>query len=237
MPRVLRLTVPTLVALLLTASGCGSAKTGGSSPTTRAATSASKATQPKPKGSSPAQLAKRSVAAMVLTTGDLGSFRLQSRGGETLKEQLPPKVERHYAAVTRLVKTNWIASEHAILDAPDGKSHIFTNVNLFKSSSAAMAIWKLEADDGARHERRFATPAGAPAGAKFDYQWNPRRHSAVFQLGWQDGATMNFELAVFRFPLTFTTKQAREIGGLLSLAAQAQSRKIDSLVNQGSSSA
>jgi uncharacterized lipoprotein YmbA len=151
-----------------------------------------------------AEVAKDGVAQMVLTTGDLGSFQLQSHGGETLRDQLPPKFERHHATVTRLVKANWLASEHSVLASPDGKVKLSTDVNLFKSSVAATAIWKLERDDGYRLQKMFHLPLGAPQGAEYDYQKNLRLRLAVFQLGWQEGATMNFERAIVPSSAKFT---------------------------------
>jgi hypothetical protein len=233
MPREMRslLILPVSLAAVAFLAACGSASsTSRSTPAARSSHIQRAATKN--------ATAKRQVLRMILTTGDLGAFKLQSRGGETLKEQMPLKAQRGYALLTRLVKANWLASEHSVVVS--GGAHIQSNVNLFKSSAAAGAIWDLNRHPG-RHLQAvpqwFPMPVGAPPGADFTLWRNRRARVAVFQLGWQDGATMDFERAYITFPAKFTAAQVKEVGRSLALAARAQSARIHRVVTAGSTSA
>jgi len=104
----------------------------------------STATQPAAPKLSPVKVARDQVTNMVLNTGDLPGFTLQSDGPETLKDQLPPKGMPHFAATTGTVRANWLASEHSIVISADGRVPLISDANLFKSVPAAMRIWQLE---------------------------------------------------------------------------------------------
>jgi hypothetical protein len=237
MAREMRSLVILLVSLaaVVFLAGCGSA----SSTSTTRSMPAARSSHVEPTATKTAvETAKQQVLRMILTTGDLGAFKLQSRGGETLKEQLPPKAERGYGALTRLVKETWLASEHSVVVY--GGAHIQSNVNLFKSSAAVAAIFTLERHPG-RHllpvPRWFPTPVGAPPGADFTLWRNRRARVAIFQLGWQDSATMDFERAYITFPAKFTAAQIKAVGRSLALAAQAQSARIHRVVTATSNPA
>src|SRR5438105_3953565 len=137
-----RLTIALGVTLTMLLSACGS---GSGSPTTA-----------QPSQLTAAQKAQDKVLAMVLNDGDIPGFALQSDGAEKLKDQLPKKGTPHYAVAKRLVTANWLASEHSIvIRTADGKAPVVSDANLFKSTTAAARIWKLEnyADTGTRIRR------------------------------------------------------------------------------------
>jgi hypothetical protein len=211
-----RLTIAAFgVSLTLLLAACGSS-TG--SPST-----------PQPSRLDAAQKAQDKVLAMVLNNGDIPGFSLQSDGAEKLKDQLPKEGTPHYAATKRLVTANWLASEHSIVirDA-DGRVPLVSDANLFKSTAAAARIWLLEqAPSPGTRMRRLATPAGAPAGARYVYANNGRL--AAFQLGWRRGPVIAFVFLGAHPGETFTRIGLRRIAALLTHAARAQDHRIASV--------
>jgi hypothetical protein len=211
-----RLTIAAFgVSLTLLLAACGSS-TG--SPST-----------PQPPRIDAAQKAQDKVLAMVLNTGDLSGFTLQSDGAEKLKDQLPKKGAPHYAVAKRLVTANWLASEHSIvIRSADGNAAIVSDANLFKSTKAAARIWELEnyADPGIRI-RRLPTPAGAPVGARYAYETNGQR--AGFQLLWRRGSVIAYVFIGAHPGETFSRVALTRIAGFISTAARAQDHRIASV--------
>jgi hypothetical protein len=120
----------------------------------------STATQPAAPKVSPVKVARDQVTNMVLNTGDLPGFTLQSDGPETLKDQLPPKGMPHFAATTGTVRANWLASEHSIVISADGRVPVISDANLFKSVTARHADLATRAASAAGHAT--PTPPDAP---------------------------------------------------------------------------
>ena len=181
---------------------------------------------PQPSRVDAAQRAQDKVIAMVLNTGDMPGFTLQSDGAEKLKDQLPKKGTPHYAVANRLVTANWLASEHSIvIRSADGNAAIVSDANLFRSTEAAARIWQLEnyADPGVRI-RRLATPAGAPAGARYAYETDGRR--AGFQLVWRRGPVIAYVFIGAHPGETFSRVGLTRIAGFISTAARAQDHRI-----------
>jgi hypothetical protein len=202
-------------ALLMLLAGCGS--TSGSPDTEQ------------PSNISAIQRAQDKVIAMVLNDGDIPGFALQSDGAEKLKDQLPKKGTPHYAATTRLVKANWLASEHSIvIRAADGKAPVFSDANLFKTTKEALHIWKLEQfpPPGVRM-KRLRPPVGSPAGAKYVYENNGKL--AGFELGWRRGPVIASVFLGAHPHETFTPLVLRRLKAFMVQAARAQDRRIASV--------
>jgi hypothetical protein len=203
------------VALVILGAACGSSS---GSPTTA-----------QPVRVSAVQKAQDKVLAMVLNTGDIPGFSLQSDGAEKLADQLPKEGTPHYAVAKRLVTANWLASEHSIvIRRADGKAAIVSDANLFKSEAAAARIWQLEnyADPGIRI-RRLPMPAGAPTGARYAYETNGRR--AGFQLIWRRGSVIAYVFIGAHPGETFSRVGLTRIAGFISTAARAQDHRIASV--------
>jgi hypothetical protein len=200
------------VALVILGAACGS---GSGSPTTA-----------QPSRVSAVQKAQDKVLAMVLNTGDIPGFSLQSDGAEKLADQLPKEGTPHYAVAKRLVTANWLASEHSIvIRRADGRAAIVSDANLFKSEAAAARIWQLEnyAGPGIRI-RRLPMPAGAPTGARYAYETNGRR--AGFQLIWRRGSVIAYVFIGAHPGETFSRVGLTRIAGFISTAARAQDHRI-----------
>lgn len=208
-----RLTVAAFgISLTVLAAACGSS-TGSPS-------------APQPSRVDAAQKAQDKVLAMVLNTGDIPGFTLQSDGPEKLEDQLPKKGTPHYAVARRLVTANWLASEHSIvIRSPDGNAAIVSDANLFRSTEAAARIWELEsyADPGIRI-RRLPTPVGAPVGARYAYATNG--HRAGFQLLWRHGPVIAYVFIGAHPGETFSRVGLARIAGFISTAARAQDHRI-----------
>ena len=203
------------IALPLLAAACGSSS---GSPTT-----------PQQVQLTAAQRAQDKVLAMVLNDGDIPGFALQSDGAEELKDQLPKKGTPHYAVAKRLVRANWLASEHSIvIRSADGNAAIVSDANLFKSTEAAARIWELEnyANPGIRI-RRLPMPAGAPVGARYAYETNGKR--AGFQLVWRRGSVIAYIFIGAHPGETFSRVALTRIAGFISTAARAQDHRIASV--------
>jgi hypothetical protein len=203
------------VALALLLAACGS--------------SAGSPTAPQPSPLAPAQKAQDKVLAMVLNTGDIPGFTLQSDGGENLKDQLPKKGTPHYVVARRLVMANWLASEHSIvIRTADGKAAIVSDANLFKSTETAARIWKLEnyADPGIRI-RRLPPPGGAPLGARYAYETNGKR--AGFELLWRRGSVIAYVFVGAHPGEKFSRIALSRIAAFISTAARAQDHRIASV--------
>ena len=178
-PTLARLPLCTLGLVALFASACGSS--GSSSPSVG---------EPH---LSPAAIGRDRVTQMVLTDADLPGFRLQSTGAETLEQQLPPQGLAQVGLARRLVRANWIASEHSILIAGDGHTIVYSDANLFRQPAAAQRIWTLELHKIPGIVTRFLkVPAGAPAGARFAYQRQGAH--AGFQIGWRQGSVIGIAI-------------------------------------------
>jgi hypothetical protein len=174
---------------------------------------------------SPAAIGQDRVTQMVLEDGDLPGYRLQSTGGETLKDQLPPPKLPQAALARRLVRANWIASEHSVLVATDHRTIVFSDANLFRAAPAARRIWALELAKVPGTVTRFLkVPAAAPAGARFAYQ---RQGShAGFQVGWRQGPVIGIAI-IFVSPKAHISRPAeRRIAALLGTAAHLQAQRI-----------
>lgn len=224
--RAVRLTVPVLAALLLVAAACGSASSAGSPSSRTAATSTAKTASPRPaQRLTAAQIAHTRVAAMVLATESLPGYKLHSKGGETLKDQLPPKRIPHAAVIERLVRRNWIASEHSLVVAPDGRLYVQSDVNLFRTGAAAARISNLEAVviPGV-HEKMYSAPAGAPLGAELEFASS--RKLSAFTLDWTQGPVIAY-VRIFGHPHeTFTPAQEHRIAAYLAGVATAEAARI-----------
>lgn len=207
---LLRLLV-VLVFVAAVAAGCGSS-------------SSTPPSQPAPKVSA-ALLAQDQVIKMVLADGDLSGFSVHSTGGETLKDQLPPKRTPGYAAIVRTVKASWVASEHSDMISSDGQVQLLSDANLFRSAAATRRIWKLERIriPGVR-VKEYRPPAGSPVGSRLVYS-NDGSH-AGFELSWPQGRVIGVTLLFARPTDRFTPLGIRRISTLLSTAATAQARRI-----------
>jgi hypothetical protein len=171
------------------------------------------------------RLAQATVTAMVLHDGDLPGFRLQSMGGETLKDQLPPPRSPHRALAERLVQRNWIASEHSAVVSEDGRVALFSDANLFKTATAAKRIWRLElAPQPGVQQRVFKTPAGAPAGARLAYLRKGRR--AFIQIGWRQGRVIGIALIGAKPHQKFSRIGVRRVTAFMARAASAEAKRI-----------
>jgi hypothetical protein len=174
---------------------------------------------------SPVAIGQDKVARMVLADGDLPGYRLQSTGGETIKDQLPPANLPQAALARRLVRANWIASEHSVLTASGARVLIFSDANLFRSAAAAHRIWDIELHKVPGTITRFLrVPAGSPAGAVFAYERQGTH--AGFQFGWRQGPVIGFTILFVSPKSTFSPLGQRRIGALLAKAAQAQAQRI-----------
>jgi len=200
-----------LAALAALAAGCGSSST-------------TPASQPAPKVSA-TQLAQDEVTKMVLGTGDLPGYSLNSTGGEKLQDQLPPKRTPGYAAMVRTVKSNWLASEHSVVVSQDGRVLLFSDANLFRSESAMREVWKLERKPiPGIHTKDYRPSPGAPAGSRL--VWTDDGKKAGFELTWPQGQVIGLTL-IFGHPgEKFTPLNIRRISSFLSAAAKAQARLI-----------
>jgi hypothetical protein len=174
---------------------------------------------------SPGAIGRDRVTQMVLTDADLPGFRLQSTGAETLKEQLPPPGLPQVGLARRLVRANWIASEHSILIAGDGHTIVYSDANLFRQPAAAQRIWALELHKAPGVVTRYLKiPPGAPAGARFAYQRQGAH--AGFQIAWRQGPVIGIEV-MFVPPSAHISGIAQSrIAGLLATAARAQALRI-----------
>ncbi len=200
-----------LCALALLAAACGSSSG-----------SAASSDQPH---LSPVAIGQDEVARMVLADGDLPGYRLQSTGGETIKDQLPPANLPQAGLARRLVRANWIASEHSVLTANGARVLIFSDANLFRSAAAAHRIWDIELHKVPGTVTRFLkVPAGSPAGAVFAYERQGTH--AGFQFGWRQGPVIGFTILFVSPKSTFSPLGPRRIGALLAKAARAQSQRI-----------
>jgi hypothetical protein len=171
---------------------------------------------------------------MVLADGDLPGYRLQSTGGETIKDQLPPAKLPQAALARKLVRANWIASEHSVLSATTGRVLIFSDANLFRSAAAAHRIWDIELHKVPGTITRFLdVPAGSPRGAVFAYERQGTH--AGFQFGWRQGPVIGFTILFVPPRATFSPLGQRRIGALLAKAARAQAQRI-AVVESGAQS-
>jgi hypothetical protein len=175
-------------------------------------------------------VARNQAAQMVLTTGDLMGYTMRSDSPETLSEQLPSRRTPHYGQIERMVRANWLASEHSIVISPNGKVQLFSDANIFRSAVAARRIWKLE---GVRvpgtRERRYPAPAEAPNGARLDYMNDG--HHAGFELSWPQGRVIGFTIVYARPADRFSRTAAARVGAFLATAAQAQAQRIDHVLS------
>jgi hypothetical protein len=203
--------VSALALLALAATACGS--------------SASPAASGGKPHLSPVAIGRDKVTQMVLADGDLPGYRLQSTGSETIKDQLPPPKLPHAALARRLVRANWIASEHSVLAATGARILVLSDANLFRSAAAAHRIWDIELHKVPGTLTRFLkVPAGAPAGAVFAYERQGVR--AGFQFGWRQGPVIGFAIIVVSPKTTFSPLGERRIGEFLAKAARAQAQRI-----------
>ena len=174
---------------------------------------------------SPVAIGQDQVTRMVLADGDVPGYRLQSTGGETIKDQLPPANLPQAALARKLVRANWIASEHSVLAANSARVLIFSDANLFRSASAAHRIWDIELHKVPGSVTRFLkVPAGSPAGAVFAYERQGTH--AGFQFGWRQGPVIGFTILFVSPKATFSPLGQRRIGALLAKAARAQAQRI-----------
>ena len=174
---------------------------------------------------SPVALGQDKVARMVLADGDLPGYRLQSTGGETIKDQLPPANLPQAALARKLVRANWIASEHSVLAADSGRVLIFSDANLFRSTAATNRIWDLELHKVPGTITRFLkAPSGSPAGTVFAYE--RQGVHAGFQRGWRQGPVIGFTILFDSPKATFSAVGQHRIGALLAKAARAQAQRI-----------
>jgi hypothetical protein len=181
---------------------------------------------PQPSRLAASQKAQDKVLAMVLNDGDVPGFRLQSDGGEKLKDQLPVKGTPHYAATKRLVTANWLASEHSwMIPAANSNAGLYSDANLFKSADAAAQIWSLQQSPppGIR-VRRLPTPSGSPIGAAYNYENNGK--TAAFQLGWRRGQVIAYVFLGAHPNETFTAVGLHRIAAFLAEAARAQDHRM-----------
>jgi hypothetical protein len=187
----------------------------------------STATQPPAPRLSPVKVARGQVTNMVLNTGDLPGFTLHSDGPETLKDQLPPKGLPHFAAATRIVRANWLASQHSIVISADGRVPLLSDANLFKSASAAKRIWQLEQlpPPGTRL-RRLPKPAGLPQGSDFFFLSNG--HHGEVRVDWREGNVIAYVALGAHSNQKFTRIGMRRIATFLATAARAEYRRVQS---------
>jgi hypothetical protein len=170
---------------------------------------------------SPVAIGQDKVSRMVLADGDLPGYRLQSTGSETLKDQFPPPKQPQAALLRRLVRANWIASEHSVLSATGANILVLSDANLLRTAAAAQRIWHIGLHKVPGFVTRFLkVPAGAPAGALFAYE----RHGAHagFQVWWRQGPVIGLVIVVVSPKTTFSPLGERRIGALLAKAAHAQ---------------
>lgn len=167
---------------------------------------------------------------MVLTTGDLMGYTMRSDNPETLGQQLPPRRTPRYGEIARMVRANWLASEHSIVISPDGKVQLLSDANIFRSAVAARRIWTLEGvrPPGTR-ERHYPAPAEAPNGARLDYVNDG--HYAGFELSWPQGRVIGFTAVYARPADRFSRAASARIGAFLATAAQAQAQRIDHVLS------
>jgi hypothetical protein len=213
-------TVGTALTVVLAA--CGSGKT-------------STATQPAPR-LSPVDVARDQVNNMVLNTGDLPGFTLHSEGRETLKDQLPPKGFPHLATLTRMVRANWLASEHSVVISADGRVPLLSDANLFKSVSVAKRISQLEElpPPGTRI-RPLPSPRGLPPGARFFFL-SDGRHGLV-EMNWSEGRVVAYVALGAHPDQKFTAIGMRRIAALLAAATRAEARRVQNVEDGGSGTA
>jgi hypothetical protein len=208
--RTLRLLPACALGLLaLAASACGSSGSSASSASSRPQRS-------------PAALAKDQVTRMVLQDGDLPGYSVQSTGGEPLKDQLPPPKLPQAALAGRLVRANWLASEHSVLVSANHRSILISDVNLFRAAAPVSRLWGLELAKVPGTVTRFLTvPPGAPAGAKLSYQRQGAH--AGFALAWRQGPVVALEV----LPVSAKARiSERRYAALLGRAAHAQALRI-----------
>lgn len=158
---------------------------------------------------------------MVLAEGDLPGYRLQSTGSETLKDQFPPPKQPQAALFRRLVRANWIASEHSVLSATGANNLVISDANLLRTAATAQRLWHIGLQKVPGIVTRFLkVPAGAPAGAVFAYE--RQGVHAGFEVGWRQGPVIGFVIYVVSPKTTFSPLGERRIGALLAKAAHAQ---------------
>ena len=188
----------------------------------------STATQPAAPKLSPVKVARDQVTNMVLNTGDLPGFTLQSDGPETLKDQLPPKGMPHFAATTGTVRANWLASEHSIVISADGRVPVISDANLFKSVTAATRIWQLEQlpPPGTRL-RRLPKPPGLPQGSEFFFL-SDGQHGEV-RVDWREGNVIAYVALGAHPNQKFSRIGMRRIATFLATAARAEARRVQSV--------
>jgi len=171
---------------------------------------------------------------MVLADGDLPGYHVQSAGAEALADQLPPRDAPHAALVTRLVTTNWVASDHSTLvSAAKGAPVVFSDANLFKNAAAMRQIWMLE---GARvpgiETHDLAAPPGAPAGTRFAYVTTGTR--ASYQLSWPEGPAFGIVVVLVSPHAHLSPRAQARIAATLGQAAKAESIRIAGAANASS---
>lgn len=207
--RLALLPVCAFAFLALAATACGS--------------SASPSTSSRPHLSA-AAIGQDKVTQMVLADGDLPGYRLQSTGSETLEDQFPPPKQPQAALFRRLVRANWIASEHSILSATGANSLVLSDANLLRTAAAAQRLWHIGLHKVPGIVTRFLkVPAGAPAGAVFAYEREGAH--AGFQVGWRQGPVLGYVIVVVSPKTTFSPLGERRIGAFLAKAAQAQAQR------------
>jgi hypothetical protein len=172
-----------------------------------------------------AAVGRDKVIQMVLQGGDLTGFDLQSTGGETLKDQLPPPKLPQAALAARLVRANWIASAHSLLVSADHRTIVFSDANLFTSAAVAGRLWTLElAKLPGAVTRALAVPADAPAGARFTYE---RQGShAGFQIAWRQGPVVGLAIIFVPAKTRISRVTEQRFAGVLGRAAHAQALRI-----------
>ena len=215
--RAVRLTLPALLLLVPLAAACGSAST---------ITPTAKTAGPRPaRHLNATHIAQTRVTDMVLTTDSPFGYKLHSKGSETLKEQLPPKRLPHAAVVRRLVKANWIASEHSFVVGPDGKLYLYSDVNLFRTGAAAARISGLEAVAiPGMHEKMYPTPTSAPPGSRLEFERASKLSS--FTLGWAQGPVIAFVRVFGHEHERITPAQEHRIASYLAQVAKVQAARI-----------
>jgi hypothetical protein len=170
-------------------------------------------------------LGQDEVIKMVLGSGDLPGYNLQSTGAETFKDQLPPPGMPRFALAKRLIRANWVASEHSDVMSADGRVQLFSDANLFKNAAAAKRIWKLERIPAPKElMRTLKTPAGAPSGARLAYV--RLGGHAAFEMGWTQGRVVGIVLLEAKPSDAFTRLAVRRISTFLATAAKAEGKRI-----------
>jgi hypothetical protein len=174
---------------------------------------------------SPVVVGKDKVTQMVLQDGDLPGYDLQSTGGETLKDQLPPPKLPQAAVAAQLVRANWIASEHSVLVSADHRTIIFSDANLFRAAPAARRLWALElAKVPGAVTRRLRVPTGAPAGSRLTYERQGAH--AGFQIAWRQGPVVGLAIIFVSPKAQISGLTERRFAAVLGKAAHAQAQRI-----------